>query len=110
MHYFYGFVTSMSVMTFSIVVKIPSIRADDDNRLSLTLHSKEISDFYRKMPLSIFVFAPTALLHLEEFENLIDTSLLREINQQCVEDSRYYVNAVWNKTEGALSSNTIKYL
>ncbi len=62
------------------------------------------SEAERKFSILSSKYVPTAFLPMEEFDIVSDNSPLRKINQQCIEDSRHYVKALWNQSEWALSS------
>ena len=82
-----------------------SIGPYSDNKTILLLDgSKENDNFFKLSIILSSSFAPTALLPFEELNASSDNSPLRNINQQCIEDSRHYVESLWNQSEWALSS------
>ncbi len=88
------------LMSMFAVVSSMSLVADNE---AIFLSSEE-NHFNEKLSILSSKFAPTALLPLEEFDVFSDKSPLRQINRQCIEDSRHYVKALWNQSEWALSS------
>lgn len=44
------------------------------------------------------------LIAFRRIYGLADNSSLRKMNQQCIEDSRHYVKALWNQSQWASSS------